>query len=678
MSNKAINQPPIAVLMSVYEGDEINQFESAIQSILDQSYKNIDIYLMIDGQIDPKFHQLIEKHKKSSDRKIYTYQNHQCKGLAKSLNSLIDEAIKSRNEYQYFARMDSDDISELNRIEIQVRHMQFNHVHVVGSACVEFNDEGLSNIVKKPNTHIELIDHLLYRSPFIHPTVMFSRNVFTDGNRYPTNTVLAEDIAFWMNLFQKGYRFGNIEEVLLKYRKTDKTLKRRKNASRILSEIKLRYKFAKSIQKLNIKSITIIATKIAILTSPINLRKMISQLIDNNKKTIGENYKENEFQTMALKEPHKLKYAVITPTFPPENSGLGNVAYRYAQELKKQGKIVEVITNETKLKKQTNEISKIDGIKIHRFKITGSFSLLNPVRGEVLKYIKFLKNARYDVIIVHATQNWASDFAYMYINHGTIIYFSHCVSTTDKIYGNFTKSFYRTISWLPFRIIKYHLLNKAHGAIFLGEKFTGPRCRDKNILRHKPFIILPNPPSSISTRTASLETKKFDFEFLCVGAFDYMKGQDRVLKALNNIQSRKNIRVTFCGQVENNFANFLSKKIADLPSNVVVEFQYGKNDQTLWDYYSRSDLFLYGSRTECYPLVIADCTVFDLPYIAFDSGYINEIPRGIAISTTAEMTRLIDEFIENPIKFKAKLTKLGKIPTWEKNTSRLIEFCDNV
>ena len=111
--NKIIENPLISVLLSVYNDDK--NIQKSIDSILSQSYKNIELLVIDDCSTDNTY-KIINDIK---DIRVRIFRNKNNQGLTKSLNTLIKES-----KGQILARQDSDDISLPNRLEIQYNEPQ--------------------------------------------------------------------------------------------------------------------------------------------------------------------------------------------------------------------------------------------------------------------------------------------------------------------------------------------------------------------------------------------------------------------------------------------------------------------------------------------------------------------------------------------------------------------------
>ncbi|EGR1141524.1 glycosyltransferase [Vibrio parahaemolyticus] len=237
----------IAVIMSVYKSDMVSDFMNAVQSILNQTL-TCDLYLYRDGIVSPELQ--VELDNLKLHKNVYYFSSEINNGLAHALNFLIDEVLEK--DYNYIARMDSDDISYHNRIELQYEYFESNpEVDVLGTYCREFGST--FSLEKKilPTEHLKLLDFSIARCPFIHPTVMFRTNVFKSGERYPTNTKYTEDMALWFKLLASGFKFANLPLVLLDYYISEETIIRRKGFAKAVSEIKLRLKYMFKLRRVN-------------------------------------------------------------------------------------------------------------------------------------------------------------------------------------------------------------------------------------------------------------------------------------------------------------------------------------------------------------------------------------------------------------------------------------------
>jgi glycosyltransferase involved in cell wall biosynthesis len=228
----------IAVLLSVYRNDRPEWLRQAITSIWHQTNRDFDIFLYVDGEIPDRLRNEIDA--LASERPLIVLQSVANKGLAHALNELITNAIQ-RGHYEYFARMDADDIASPKRFELQLEYFKAHpHVSVLGTWSREVDQFGVPLMIKKlPETHAELVRFMALRSPFVHPSVMFSRRVFEGGYLYNTQLRAAQDYEFWSRLAVAGFQFANLPLTLIDYRMNSAMYSRR-SFDRLVIEVRMR------------------------------------------------------------------------------------------------------------------------------------------------------------------------------------------------------------------------------------------------------------------------------------------------------------------------------------------------------------------------------------------------------------------------------------------------------
>ena len=101
------NNKLVSVVMSAYNSE--STINDSIDSILSQSYKNLELLIIDDGSSDQTYDKI------KGYKNIHIFKNKNNLGLTKSLNSLL---LKVKGEY--IARQDADDISHVDRIQKQV------------------------------------------------------------------------------------------------------------------------------------------------------------------------------------------------------------------------------------------------------------------------------------------------------------------------------------------------------------------------------------------------------------------------------------------------------------------------------------------------------------------------------------------------------------------------------
>lgn len=202
----------ISVIMSTYNEPEEWIIDS-IDSILNQTYKNIEFIIICDNPKNKSLIKLLEGYKKK-DSRIVLILNNENIGLTKSLN----KAIKLSNG-KYIARMDSDDICNKLRLEKQLKYLKSNNLDLIGSGvkCITETGKKITILNKFPKENNSFVKKIRYNNCMAHPTWFGKIEVFEKMNGY-RDIDYAEDYDFILRALYNGFLLGNVNEVLLEYR----------------------------------------------------------------------------------------------------------------------------------------------------------------------------------------------------------------------------------------------------------------------------------------------------------------------------------------------------------------------------------------------------------------------------------------------------------------------------
>lgn len=234
----------LAVIMSLYKNDKLEFLKIAIESVLNQTFSEFNLYIKFDGIIAPECESYL---KSLSDSRVILSVRKENKGLAVSLNELIQD-ISSKN-YTYIARMDADDICIKDRFEKQISFMdKHKNVDISGGNIEEINEKGESICkIHYPLEHKEMLEFFGSRNPLAHMTVMFRKTYIDKTGLYPEDTFLDEDTMYWFNGFINNCVFANIEDVLVLVRVNSEFYGRRNGFSKSYNDLKNRIKIIKTL-----------------------------------------------------------------------------------------------------------------------------------------------------------------------------------------------------------------------------------------------------------------------------------------------------------------------------------------------------------------------------------------------------------------------------------------------
>jgi hypothetical protein len=206
-------KPKISVILSCYD-EPLIFFKNALDSILNQSYKDFELILILDSPHNKELENEILNYIKK-DKRIIFIKNKKNLGLAESLNIGIKKA-----KGKYLARMDADDIASRDRFKIQYEYLEKNTNVDLLFSWAEFIDENSKKIkdFKPSKNKIKNIkSYFLKEDLLIHPT-LFCKSEILKKNKYDKKQKRSQDFELWIRLISKGYNFDLIEKKLLKYR----------------------------------------------------------------------------------------------------------------------------------------------------------------------------------------------------------------------------------------------------------------------------------------------------------------------------------------------------------------------------------------------------------------------------------------------------------------------------
>ena len=231
--------------MSVYKKEKAEYLELALDSVVNQTLKPDEIVLVQDGELTKELYVIIEEYKRKYPAIFKTHALKQNQGLGKALNFGME---KCSNEL--IARMDTDDIAEPNRFELQVQEfIKDKELVLCGGQIAEFayNPDEITGYRNVPLTHNEILNFAKKRNPFNHMTVMFKKQAVKSVGGYK-HMPYFEDYWLWARMLKEGYKAKNIDTVLVKVRAGQDMIARRGG----WEYVKCIAKFEKALYKIGI------------------------------------------------------------------------------------------------------------------------------------------------------------------------------------------------------------------------------------------------------------------------------------------------------------------------------------------------------------------------------------------------------------------------------------------
>ena len=215
-----VTNPLVSVLMPIY--NTAPYLCEAMDSMLSQTFADFELIVLNDCSPD-NAEEILDNY---DDPRIVRYKGEKNAGLSNVLNVGINLA-----RGKYIARMDSDDISLPNRLQVQVDYLGTHpEVDLVSVGMQLFGAKEEVWIREQNPEKVKI--NALFHSPILHASSVWRKDSFEkQGLRFRQEMVPAEDYDLWTRALAKGLELINLPDVLYKYRihsnqatvQTDKT-----------------------------------------------------------------------------------------------------------------------------------------------------------------------------------------------------------------------------------------------------------------------------------------------------------------------------------------------------------------------------------------------------------------------------------------------------------------------
>ena len=216
-------------------------------------------------------------------------------------------------------------------------------------------------------------------------------------------------------------------------------------------------------------------------------------------------------------------------------------------------------------------------------------------------------------------------------------------------------------NWLLWRPYAYYdmprIMNAFDHIVFLSNRLDKDRFYDKYLAKKigfKKYSVIPN----------GVDISEFDdvdecFRIqqgisasrplmLCVGNFSELKNQKRVLKSFIQARIKKSVLVLIGGE-KNRYSDMLNKlwheSDKDISTRLLLLDRMDRRE--IISAFKAADIFLNGSKTECFPLVILEAMASETPFISTEVGCVPDLPGGFTAKTEIQMIEMMQRLTKN-------------------------------
>tara|TARA_B100001248_G_scaffold252661_1_gene229082 strand:+ start:16664 stop:17461 length:798 start_codon:yes stop_codon:yes gene_type:complete len=211
----------VSVLMTVY--NTAKYLDRSINSIIKQTYKNFELIIVDDGSEDNS-KKIISSYKNKKIKKFFLKKN------VGRINAL-KYAIK-KSSGKYIAILDSDDVSNTNRLNTQVKFFKSKKEIMLIASKVTFIDDKNNKLFSYPKKFdaINYNEVVHFRNIFPFSTVMFRREVLKNVPLFSRKIKYAFDYDFVLRV-KKKYKIFLIPKILGQFTRRENSLTTNENLS---------------------------------------------------------------------------------------------------------------------------------------------------------------------------------------------------------------------------------------------------------------------------------------------------------------------------------------------------------------------------------------------------------------------------------------------------------------
>ena len=197
------SNPLISIITVVFNGEK--HLEQTIQSIFNQTYKNIE-YIIIDGGSTDKTLDIIKKY----ENKITHWQSEADNGIYDAMNKGIRIA-----KGEFVGLINSDDYYEPNAVETIVQKLNeepetdvfFGNMYIINE-----------NLPKKQLQTYKKGDNLEKVFSIWHPTVFVRKKAYNDFGLFDLSYKIAADYELLLRFYKENCKFFYIDKAISNFR----------------------------------------------------------------------------------------------------------------------------------------------------------------------------------------------------------------------------------------------------------------------------------------------------------------------------------------------------------------------------------------------------------------------------------------------------------------------------
>lgn len=355
--------------------------------------------------------------------------------------------------------------------------------------------------------------------------------------------------------------------------------------------------------------------------------------------------------------------------YEPSKGGAQEVIKQLSERLAQRGHAVTVATSYH----PQRQFDELNGVRIRSFDVKGNS--VKGISGDKDRYQTFLRESDYDVIMNYAAQTWTTDLMFPLLDNINAKKIIAPLGYSRLHHPRYKKYF----THLPRYLAKYDKI------IYTSENYQDKYFGDTHGLSHL-AVIIPNGASleEFSSAEGTFREKygiQTRYLFLNVSNHYFAKGHLFVLNAFRRLCS-EDCTLVIIGERPSRHTWFscapLCRSYSMLDKRVRLLENVPREDVV--SAYIDADLFLFGSKVECAPLVMYEAFASRTPFVTTDVGNVKDHGDIVSIiKRPGEMADTVRQLLANHELIKSKSRRAYEAflekHSWERVSSCYEELC---
>ncbi len=184
--------PLVSVVIPVYNSEDT--IETTLQSVIDQTYNNLEILLIDDGSTDTS-KKIIDDFIATHPKYKIVFFSQENRGASAARNIGLKNAVGD-----YIALLDSDDVWHKDKITVQLQ--EFDHNKDIDLLATNRNEEKYDFFFGYKFEKVTKISSklLLLKNFLLTPTVLFKRSIINKIGYFDEQMSHAEDLNYFLRI----------------------------------------------------------------------------------------------------------------------------------------------------------------------------------------------------------------------------------------------------------------------------------------------------------------------------------------------------------------------------------------------------------------------------------------------------------------------------------------------